>query len=151
MLLAAAKDAGVKRVVLASSAAVYGENPAVPLSESEDPDPLSPYAASKYIDEIYARLFTDQLGLDVVALRYFNVFGPRQNPASDYAAVIPIFIKTLDDEDQPVIYGDGLQTRDFVYIADVVEANLLAARSDKSPGKVINICSGQEINLFKLA
>ncbi len=150
MLLAAAKNAGVQRVVLASSAAVYGENPAIPLAEDETPDPLSPYAASKFITEIYARLFTNQLGLDVVALRYFNVFGPRQNPASDYAAVIPIFIKTLQDEDQPVIYGDGLQTRDFIYIADVVQANLLAASSDLAPGKVINICSGQEINLLNL-
>ena len=149
-LLAAAKAAGVKRVVLASSAAVYGENEAVPLSEDEEPDPLSPYAASKSINEIYARLFTKHLGLNVVALRYFNVYGPRQNPASDYAAVIPIFIKTLDDEDEPVIFGDGLQTRDFVYIADVVHANLLAAESDQAPGKVFNICSGQEINLLEL-
>jgi len=149
-LLAAARTAGIKRVVLASSAAVYGENQAVPLSEDEEPDPLSPYAASKSINEIYARLFTNQLGLDVVALRYFNVYGPRQNPASDYAAVIPIFIKTMEDEEEPVIYGDGLQTRDFVYIADVVQANILASESDKAPGKVINICSGQEINLLDL-
>lgn len=149
-LLAAAKAAGVKRVVLASSAAVYGENEAVPLSEDEEPDPLSPYAASKTINEIYARLYTKQLGLDVVALRYFNVFGPRQNPASDYAAVIPIFIKTLDVEDTPVIFGDGLQTRDFVYITDVVQANLLAAESVQAPGMVFNICSGQEINLLDL-
>ncbi len=149
-LLAAAKAAGVKRVVLASSAAVYGENEAMPLSENEEPDPLSPYAASKSINEVYARLFTEQLGLDVVALRYFNVYGPRQNPASDYAAVIPIFIKTLDEEETPVIFGDGLQTRDFVYISDVVQANLLAAESVKAPGLVFNICSGKEINLLDL-
>ncbi|HDD62433.1 MAG TPA: NAD-dependent epimerase/dehydratase family protein [Chloroflexi bacterium] len=149
-LLAAAKAAGVKRVVLASSAAVYGENEAMPLSEDEEPDPLSPYAASKSINEVYARLFTEQLGLDVVALRYFNVYGPRQNPASDYAAVIPIFIKTLDEEETPVIFGDGLQTRDFVYISDVVQANLLAAESVKAPGLVFNICSGKEINLLDL-
>ena len=149
-LLAAAKAAGVKRIVLASSAAVYGENEAVPLSEDEEPDPLSPYATSKTINEIYARLFTEQLGLNVVALRYFNVFGPRQNPASDYAAVIPIFIKNLADEDTPVIFGDGLQTRDFVYIADVVKANLLASESVQAPGHVFNICSGQEVNLLDL-
>ncbi len=150
MLLAAARAAGVKRVVLASSAAVYGENEDVPLAEDEELDPLSPYAASKSINEIYARLYTRQLGLEVVALRYFNVFGPRQNPASDYAAVIPIFIKILEDEDEPIIYGDGQQTRDFIYIADVVQANLLAAGSDQAPGKVFNICSGQEINLLGL-
>jgi nucleoside-diphosphate-sugar epimerase len=149
-LLAAAKGAGVKRVVLASSAAVYGENEAVPLSEDEEPDPLSPYAASKSINEIYARLFTKHLGLNVVALRYFNVYGPRQNPASDYAAVVPIFIKILEDEGEPVIFGDGLQTRDFVYIADVVQANIQASESLKAPGKVFNICSGQEISLLDL-
>ena len=149
-LLAAARAADVKRVVLASSAAVYGENEAVPLLEDEEPEPLSPYAASKTINEIYARLFTRNLGLDVVALRYFNVYGPRQNPASDYAAVIPIFIKKLEDEDEPIIFGDGLQTRDFVYIADVVQANLMAAASEEAPGEVFNICSGQEISLLEL-
>ncbi len=149
-LLAAARTAGVKRVVLASSAAVYGENEAVPLSEDEEPDPLSPYAASKSINEIYARLFTNHLGLNVVALRYFNVYGPRQNPASDYAAVVPIFIKILENEGEPVIFGDGLQTRDFVYIADVVQANIQASESVKAPGKVFNICSGQEISLLGL-
>jgi len=149
-LLAAARTAGVKRVVLASSAAVYGENEAVPLSEDEEPDPLSPYAASKSINEIYARLFTKHLGLNVVALRYFNVYGPRQNPASDYAAVVPIFIKILENEGEPVIFGDGLQTRDFVYIADVVQANIQASESVKAPGKVFNICSGQEISLLDL-
>jgi len=149
-LLAAARTAGVKRVVLASSAAVYGENEAVPLSEDEEPDLLSPYAASKSINEIYARLFTKHLGLNVVALRYFNVYGPRQNPASDYAAVVPIFIKILEDESEPVIFGDGLQTRDFVYITDVVQANIQASESVKAPGKVFNICSGQEISLLDL-
>jgi nucleoside-diphosphate-sugar epimerase len=149
-LLTAAREAGVKRVVLASSAAVYGENKAVPLSEDEEPDPLSPYAASKSINEIYARLFTKHLGLNVVALRYFNVYGPRQNPASDYAAVVPIFIKILEAESEPVIFGDGLQTRDFVYIADVVQANIQASESVKAPGKVFNICSGQEISLLDL-
>jgi len=149
-MLSAARAAGVKRVVLASSAAIYGENDSVPLSEDEEPDPVSPYAASKLINEIYARLFTTDLGLDVVALRYFNVFGPRQNPASDYAAVIPIFISALENEGEPVIFGDGLQSRDFVYVSDIVQANLLAAESVQAPGNVINICSGQEINLLDL-
>jgi UDP-glucose 4-epimerase len=149
-LLAAAREAGVSRVVLASSAAVYGENESVPLREDEEPDPLSPYAISKFVNEIYARLFTRDLGLDVVALRYFNVFGPRQNPTSDYAAVIPIFISVLENEGEPVIFGDGRQSRDFVYISDIVRANLLAAESSQAPGNVINICSGQEINLLDL-
>lgn len=149
-LLSAARDAGVKRVVLASSAAVYGENPTVPLSENINPEPLSPYAASKRIGEIYAHLFTSQLGLDVTALRYFNVYGPKQNPASDYAAVIPIFIQKLLNEEEPVIFGYGLQSRDFIYVKDVVRANILAAGSTASPGQVINICSGQETNLLSL-
>jgi UDP-glucose 4-epimerase len=149
-LFSTARDAGVKRVVLASSAAVYGENPTVPLTEKINPEPLSPYAASKRIGEIYAHLFTTQLNLDVVALRYFNVYGPRQNPTSDYAAVVPIFIKNLLDEDQPVIYGDGLQSRDFIYVGDVVRANMLAAESNQAQGQVINICSGRETNLLNL-
>jgi UDP-glucose 4-epimerase len=149
-LLSAAREAGVRRVVLASSAAVYGENPHLPLKEEANPEPLSPYAISKYIGEIYTWLFTSQLGLDVTALRYFNVYGPRQNPASDYAAVIPIFIKNLIDEDQPLIYGDGLQSRDFIYIADVVQANLLAGDAGGAAGKVINICSGRETDLLSL-
>jgi len=149
-LLSLAREEGVKRVVLASSAAVYGENPTVPLSENINPEPLSPYAASKRIGEIYAHLFTSQLDLDVTALRYFNVYGPRQNPVSDYAAVVPIFIKKLLDEEQLVIYGDGLQSRDFVYVGDVVQANLLAAESNRAQGQVINICSGQETDLHNL-
>lgn len=149
-LLSLAREAGAKRVVLASSAAVYGDNPAVPLSETLNPQPLSPYAASKHIGEIYAHLFTSQLGLDVTSLRYFNVYGPRQNPTSDYAAVVPIFIKKLIDEEQPVIYGDGLQSRDFVFVGDVVRANLLAAENAQAQGRVMNICSGQEINLKDL-
>ncbi len=149
-LLSAARSAGVKRVVLASSAAVYGNNSSVPLKEDETADPLSPYAASKYIGEIYTSLYTRQFGLDVVALRYFNVFGPRQNPGSDYAAVIPIFIETLENEEDPMIFGDGLQSRDFIFVSDLVRANLLAAESSQAPGQVINICSGEEINLLDL-
>jgi UDP-glucose 4-epimerase len=150
MLLDASRRSGVKRVVLASSAAVYGENPDLPLAEDSKPDPLSPYAASKFMDEILAGLYTRQLGLDVAALRYFNVYGPRQNPESDYAAVIPIFIRRLLDEEQLQIYGDGGQTRDFVFVADVVRANLMAADSTAAAGQAMNICSGKETSLLEL-
>ena len=145
-----AEEAGVNRIVIASSAAVYGENPAFPLNENATTYPLSPYAASKQVGEIYTKIYTDLLDIDVVALRYFNIYGPRQNPNSDYAAVIPIFIKKMLDEEDPVIYGDGLQSRDFVYVDDVVRANLLAAESSQAPGQIINICSGIEINLLQL-
>jgi UDP-glucose 4-epimerase len=149
-LLSAAKESGVKRVVLASSAAVYGDNPAVPLTEGAQLDPLSPYAASKRVGEIYTKIYSDLLNLDVVALRYFNVYGPRQNPGSDYAAVIPIFIKKILAGEKPVIYGDGRQSRDFIYIDDIVRANLFAAESIQAAGRVVNICSGTEINLLQL-
>ena len=149
-LLSAAKESGVKRVVMASSAAVYGDNPAVPLTEDAQLDPLSPYAASKRVGEIYTKIYSDLLNLDVVALRYFNVYGPRQNPQSDYAAVIPIFIKKILAGEKPVIYGDGGQSRDFIYIDDIVRANLLAAESTQAPGRILNICSGTEINLLQL-
>ncbi len=149
-LLSAAKESGVKRVVLASSAAVYGDNTAVPLTEAAQLNPLSPYAASKRVGEIYAKIYSNLLNLDVVALRYFNVYGPRQNPESDYAAVIPIFIKKILEGKKPVVYGDGGQSRDFVYIDDIVQANLLAAESIQAAGKAVNICSGTEINLLQL-
>jgi UDP-glucose 4-epimerase len=149
-LLSTAKKAGVKRVVLASSAAVYGDNHAVPLTEDAQLNLLSPYAASKRVGEIYTKIYSDLLNLDVVALRYFNVYGPRQNPGSDYAAVIPIFIKKILTGEQPIIYGDGGQSRDFIYIDDIVRANLLAAESTQAPGRIVNICSGSEINLLQL-
>lgn len=149
-LLGLARRADVQRVVLASSAAVYGENPNLPLVESAQTDPLSPYASTKLITEELARMYTRQLGLDVVALRYFNVFGPRQNPFSDYAAVIPLFIDKLTGEGQPTIFGDGKQSRDFIYAADVARANLLASEATEAPGQVINICSGKEVNLLAM-
>lgn len=149
-LLSTAKKAGVKRVVLASSAAVYGDNHAVPLTEDAQLNLLSPYAASKRVGEIYTKIYSDLLNLDVVALRYFNVYGPRQNPGSDYAAVIPIFIKKILTGEQPTIYGDGGQSRDFIYVDDIVRANLLAAESTQAPGRIVNICSGSEINLLQL-
>lgn len=149
-LLSTAKKAGVKRVVLASSAAVYGDNHAVPLTEDAQLNLLSPYAASKRVGEIYTKIYSDLLNLDVVALRYFNIYGPRQNPGSDYAAVIPIFIKKILEGEQPTIYGDGGQSRDFIYVDDIVRANLLAAESTQAPGRIVNICSGSEINLLQL-
>ena len=146
-LLEAARSAGVSRVVLASSAAVYGNNPEIPLNENSSLESLSPYAASKTAAETYTSLFTHVLGLDVVALRYFNVYGPNQSPESQYAAAIPIFIKKLREGEAPVIYGDGKQSRDFIFIGDVVRANLLASTSKQAPGKAINICSGMEITI----
>jgi UDP-glucose 4-epimerase len=149
-LLTNAAKAGVKRVVLASSAAVYGKNPAIPLTEEAEVQPLTPYAVTKVVGELYTKLFSSISDLEVVALRYFNVYGPRQNPHSDYAAVIPIFIKDVLGGKQPVIFGDGLQSRDFIYVGDVVRANLLAAETGLVPGRVINICSGRETNLLEL-
>ena len=142
-LLLAARAAGVKRFVLASSAAIYGDGPESPKLESMPPRPLSPYAAAKLIDEVYCRQFTEAGWLDCVCLRYFNIFGPRQDPASDYAAVVPIFIRKVLDGDAPVIYGDGEQTRDFTFVANVVSANLLAVERDSAVGGVFNIgCGG---------
>jgi len=149
-LLELSKQAGVNRVILASSAAVYGDNQELPLSETGRTNPQSPYASSKLINEIFARMYTYQLGLDVVALRYFNVFGPRQNPESNYAAVIPIFVNHLVNKTPPVIFGDGKQSRDFVFVADVAQANILAASVPDAPGKVINICSGVETSILDL-
>jgi UDP-glucose 4-epimerase len=149
-LLQSAVQGGVRRVVLASSSAVYGENQQLPLGEDQAPDLLSPYAASKRVTEIYAELFQRVSGLQVVALRYFNVYGPRQSAESDYAAVIPIFIRRLLEGKPPVIYGDGGQTRDFVFVKDVVRANLQAASADPLPGQVYNVCTGREISLHDL-
>lgn len=149
-LLAAARAAGVGRVVLASSAAVYGARQQLPLNEEQPPEILSPYAASKLFNESLAQLYTHSLDLPVVALRYFNVYGPRQSPHSDYAAVIPRFIARLQQGNPPQIYGDGTQSRDFIYVADVVRANFLAADAPAAPGLSFNICSGQETSLLDL-
>jgi UDP-glucose 4-epimerase len=146
----AARQANVKRVVIASSAAVYGDSQALPLRESSADISLSPYAASKRTGEIYAQLYTRAFGLDVVALRYFNVFGPRQSPDSMYAAAVPIFIRNLLDRKPVMIFGDGGQTRDLIFVQDVVRANRLAARHEQAPGRVFNICTGQETRLLDL-
>ena len=142
--------AGVERVVLASSAAVYGESDAWPLKESTPTQSLSPYAASKRTMEVYAQMYTQAFGLDVVALRYFNVYGPRQRPDSMYAAAVPIFVRRLLDGNPVTIFGDGGQTRDLINIRDVVRANLLAAEHPNAPGQVFNVCTGQETRILDL-
>jgi UDP-glucose 4-epimerase len=149
-LFDAAREAGVKRVVVASSAAVYGESDDLPLKESTPAQSLSPYAASKRADEIYAQLYTQALGLDVVALRYFNVYGPRQRPDSMYAAAVPIFVRRLLDGKPVTVFGDGGQTRDLINVRDVVRANLIAAEHPNAPGQVLNVCTGQETRLLDL-
>lgn len=149
-LLEAAREAGVKQVVLASSAAVYGESQDLPLKEESALGVLSPYAASKQVNEVYAGLYSRGFGLRVVALRYFNVYGPRQSPDSDYAAAIPIFSRRLLNGQTPTIFGDGSQRRDFIYVSDVARANLLAAENPRAAGKVLNICSGEEISILDL-
>lgn len=149
-LLEAAREAGVSRVLLASSAAVYGDNSTMPLKESTPLRALSPYAASKQTNELFADFYTRVYNLPVTALRYFNVYGPRQSPASDYAAAIPIFIRNLLDGQQPTVYGDGNQTRDFIFIDDVVRANLAAAGHPQAAGRIFNVCAGAGVSILGL-
>jgi nucleoside-diphosphate-sugar epimerase len=149
-LLLAARDAGVKRVVYASSSSVYGDSPALPKSEDFSPAPLSPYAASKLAGEYYCRVFSQVYGLETVSLRYFNVFGPRQDPLSLYAAVIPIFISAALTKKPLVVYGDGEQTRDFSFVANVVQANLLACEAEDIAGETLNIGGGTQTSLNQL-
>jgi nucleoside-diphosphate-sugar epimerase len=141
-LLLAAKDAGVRSFVLASSSAVYGDDPAMPKVEGREGKPLSPYGVSKFVDEKYAQVFHVLHGLNAVALRYFNVFGPRQDPHSEYSAVIPLFISKMLRGERPTIYGDGEQSRDFIFVGDVVRANLAAAASAAAAGEAINVACG---------
>ncbi len=145
-----ARAAGVRRVVVASSAAIYGESSALPLVEETLPQPLSPYAVSKRVDEMYAELFSSSFGLEAVALRYFNVYGPRQRPDSMYAAAVPIFARRLLDGKPVTVFGDGGQTRDLINVHDVVRANLIASEHKKAPGKIFNICTGVETRLLDL-
>ena len=149
-VLLAARDAGVRRVVYASSSSVYGDTVELPKRETMTPHPLSPYAAAKLAGEHYARLFHELYGLETVGLRYFNVFGPRQNPHAEYAAAIPKFIRLILSGEQPVVYGDGEQTRDFTPVQNVVDANLGAAFSPLAPGKVYNVGCGARISLNAL-
>ncbi len=149
-VLVAARDAGVKRVIFAASSSVYGDTPTLPKHEAMPTNPLSPYAISKLIGEQYCRVFFELYGLETVALRYFNVFGPKQDPNSHYAAVIPKFIKAMLENKRPVIFGDGEQSRDFTYVENNVDANLLACSAADAPGKVFNIAIGERITLNQL-
>jgi nucleoside-diphosphate-sugar epimerase len=147
-ILEAGRAAGVKRIVFAASSAAYGETPTLPKVETMAPDPLSPYAVSKLACEYYLKNYTLNYGLETVALRYFNVFGPNQDPKSHYAAVIPRFCVAALRGERPTIFGDGLQSRDFCHIENVIEANLLATTAPKAPGEVINIACGVRTTLL---
>lgn len=149
-LLLAARDAGVRRVVYAASSSAYGDTPTLPKIETMPPSPLSPYALQKYAGEQYCVMFSRLYGLETVALRYFNVFGPRQDPAGFYSAVIPRFIVQLARGEKPTVFGDGEQSRDFTYIDNVVNANLLAAERSEAVGEVINVACGERITLNRL-
>lgn len=149
-VLEASRRAGVKRVVFASSSSVYGDADALVKHENLPTVPLSPYAVSKLTGEYYCRLYTELFGLETVALRYFNVFGPRQHPDSDYAAVIPKFLMAIRKGRRPQIYGDGSQTRDFTYVDNVVMANIAAASSAAAAGSVMNVACGERWSLLEL-
>lgn len=149
-VLLAARDAGVKRVVYAASSSAYGDIAGDFKDETMPPQPMSPYGVAKLAGEYYCQCFTEVYGLETVALRYFNVFGPHQDLASKYAAVIPLFITAMLKGQSPMIYGDGLQSRDFTYIDNVVHGNLLAARAPRAAGQVINLATGGNINLLQL-
>jgi UDP-glucose 4-epimerase len=149
-VLLAARDAGCRRVVVASSSAVYGDEPGSPRWERQLPAPASPYASSKVACEHLCVVFSRVYGLETVALRYFNVYGPRQDPGSPYAAVIPRFMRALSRRERPTIFGDGEQTRDFIYVDDVVEANLRAASVPEATGRVVNVGSGRSVSINEL-
>jgi UDP-glucose 4-epimerase len=149
-LLDIARKAGVRRVVFAGSSSVYGDQPTPAKHEGLLPQPLSPYAAAKVAGEMYCQSFTSTYGLETVTIRYFNVFGPRQDPQSQYAAVIPKFITEMLSGQRPTIYGDGQQSRDFTYIDNIVHGNLLAADAPDAVGKTINVACGESFNLLQL-
>jgi len=149
-ILLSARDAGVKRVIYASSSSIYGDTPTLPKKEEMPANPLSPYALQKYIGEQYCRLFYQLYRLETVSLRYFNIFGPKQDPASVYSAVIPRFIDALLKGHPPLIFGDGEQSRDFTYIDNVVQANLLAMSAEHLHGEAINIACGKRVSLNQL-
>ena len=149
-LLLAARENKVKRVVYAASSSAYGDQPTLPKVENMLPEPLSPYAVAKLVGEHYCQVFTRVYGLETISLRYFNVFGPRQDPSSQYSGVISRFVSALLGGERPVIHGDGEQSRDFTYIDNIVDANLKAAESAKGIGQVINIANGERITLNQL-
>jgi nucleoside-diphosphate-sugar epimerase len=149
-VLEAARKNNVKRVVLASSCAVYGDDPDIPKFENMNPKPQSPYAVQKLTGEFYARLYFELYNLETVCMRYFNVYGPRQDPSSPYSGVISIFTTKASDRNSPVIYGDGNQYRDFIFVKDVVKANLLAANGNEAKGKIFNIGTGRYVRVNEL-
>jgi UDP-glucose 4-epimerase len=146
-LLLAARDAGIKRFVYASSSSAYGDTPTLPKVETMPPRPLSPYAVGKLAGEYYCSVFYEVFGLETISLRYFNVFGPHQDPTSQYAAAIPAFVTAILKDKPPTVFGDGEQTRDFTYVDNVVEANLLAARAKQTKGEVLNIACGKAVTV----
>lgn len=149
-VLLAARQAGVQRVIYAGSSSAYGDTPVLPKKEDMTPSPLSPYALAKLTGEYYCRVFSSVYGLETITLRYFNVFGPRQNPESQYAAVIPKFIQAVLNGEQPAVFGDGGQTRDFTYVGNVADANILAALAEKTSGNVVNVAAHIQISLNQL-
>jgi nucleoside-diphosphate-sugar epimerase len=149
-ILVAARDAGVKRLVYAGSSSAYGNTPTLPKREDMPPNPLSPYALQKLVAEQYCQMFTRLYGFETVTIRYFNVFGPRQDPGSPYSGVISLFSTALLEDRQPIIYGDGEQTRDFTYIANVVDGVLRACEAPRAAGEVINVATGGRISLNQL-
>ncbi|MGH2957374.1 MAG: SDR family oxidoreductase [Solirubrobacterales bacterium] len=149
-VLLASRDSGVRRVVFASSSSIYGRSPELPKREEMAAVPISPYAVAKLAAEGYCRAFSTVYGLETVSLRYFNVFGPRQDPASQYAAVIPAFITAVREGRRPTVYGDGEQSRDFTYVANTVEACLLAAEAEGVVGSTFNIACGERITISRL-
>jgi len=146
-ILLAARDNKVKRVVFAASSSAYGETATLPKNEAMQPEPISPYGVSKYVGELYAQTFGKCYGLESVRLRYFNIFGPRQDPSSPYSGVLSKFVTAFLDEEQPVVYGDGEQTRDFTYVDNAVQANLLACEAPGVVGRVFNVGTGERISL----
>src|SRR5271165_2719637 len=146
-ILLAARDNKVKRVVFAASSSAYGETATLPKNEAMQPEPISPYGVSKYVGELYAQTFGKCYGLESVRLRYFNIFGPRQDPSSQYSGVLSKFVTAFLDEEQPVVYGDGEQTRDFTYVDNAVQANLLACEAPGVVGRVFNVGTGERISL----
>ena len=149
-VLVAARDAGVKRVVYAGSSSAYGDTPTLPKSEDMPPSPMSPYALQKLVSEQYMQLFTRLYGLETVTIRYFNVFGPRQDPSSPYSGVISLFLRAMVEGRAPVIHGDGEQTRDFTYVANVVDGVLRAVEAPDASGEVINVATNSRISLNQL-
>jgi nucleoside-diphosphate-sugar epimerase len=149
-VLVAARDAGVRRLVFAGSSSVYGDTPTLPKREDMPPHPLSPYALQKLVGEEYGRLFTRLYGFETVTIRYFNVFGPRQDPGSPYSGVISLFAKALLAGERPTVHGDGGQTRDFTYVANVVDGVLRAAVAPAASGRVINVATGGRVSLLQL-